>query len=165
MGNDIDNGKSGKIDKKAKVELEIPDAMKGGDNARLLIQEFRKDDKVSNNNMELSKYVVQEGMQNEDKISFFTEFKDMDDVLRMNTIEAFNQASLLCIRKISKKWMDKILDLNKNIYAEHSRTHKRNMVSLQRKREDAYVKILSSDSSDSGVVPTGIRKFFGVGKK
>lgn len=40
--------------------------------------------------------------------------------------------------------------------------HMINMATKGRRREDSYTKILSSDSSDSGV-SSGVRKFFGLG--
>src|SRR2546426_132100 len=159
----IDNG-NGKDTPKDTQELEIPEIMVVGNRAEDLVNRLRDETKLNNNSVSLDRYHVMNGMQNEEKISFFTEFINDDDVLRVNTIEAFNQVSLLCIRKTSDKNRQRIEQLNKNIYNHHVHTHKTNMVSKARKREDAYVKILSADSSDSGVAPTGLKKFFGLGK-
>jgi len=147
-------------------QLVIPSVMNLDAGGKQVLQDLRQDLKASQNQtVDLSKYYVMEGMQNKDKLDFFTELINDDDTLRMNTIEAFNNVSILCIRKTSPHNMQKIIDLNKAVYQEHVRTHKTNMVSKGRARENAYVKILSSDSSDSGVVPTGIKKFFGIGGK
>lgn len=133
------------------------------DDAQKLVQKLREETKLNQNAISLDKYHVMSGMQDEEKIPFFTELINDDDVARMNTIEAYNEVSLLCIRKTSPKNMERIKQLNKDIYIGHVKTHKRNMVSKGRQRENSYTKILSADSSDSGVVPTGIRKFFGIG--
>lgn len=148
------------------IPIEIPVIMANADGAKELINKLREETKASQQNtISLDKYHVTEGMQNEEKIPFFTEFTSDDDVLRINTIEAYNTVSLLCIKKASEKNMKRIQQLNKDIYDAHAKTHKRNMVSKLRKREDAYIRILSADSSDSGAIPTGFKKFFGIGGK
>lgn len=133
--------------------------------AEQLVQKLREEARTQEKTVDLSKYAVMEGMQNYDKVDFFTEFVNDDDVLRMNTIEMFVKVSPYTIRKTSAKNREKINSLLKEVYVAHVQTHKRNMVSKSRKREDAYTRILASESSDSGVVPTGIRKFFGIGGK
>ena len=155
----IDNGNG----HSSKQELVIPDIMQGGQQAVSVVEQFRSDMQKSNRGVDLSKYYVMEGMQNKDKLNFFTEFENSDDVLRMNTIEMYVTVSPMIIRKTSVANMARIKTLLKDVYTGHVETHKTNMVSNNRKREDAYVRILSSDSSDSGVVPTGFKKFFGVG--
>lgn len=149
----IDNG-NGK-------DAETPEIMKGDTTAVGLIEQFRNDVQRTNRNVDLSKYYVMEGMQNKDKLDFFTEFEDTDDVLRMNTIQQYVTIAPLIVRK--SKNMEKIKTLLQDVYVGHVNTHKTNMVSKNRAREEAYVRILSSDSSDSGVTATGFRKFFGVG--
>lgn len=151
---DIDNGKDTE---------EIPEIMSGNTEAVGMIEQFKNDIARSNRNVDLSKYYVMEGMQNKDKLDFFTEFIDDDDVLRMNTIEMYVTVAPLIIRKASQQSRKKITDLLNNVYVGHVKTHKTNMVSKERKREITYRDILSSDSSDSGVVSTGFKKFFGVG--
>lgn len=142
--------------------LDTPEIMTGDNRAVSIVEQFRSDIQKSNRAGEMSKYIVMEGMQNKDKLDFFTEFIDDDDVLRMNTIQMYVDIAPLIIRKTSEKNMDRIKELLNNVYLGHVHTHKTNMVSKQRKREESYSKILSSDSSDSGVTPTGFRKFFGV---
>ena len=104
-----------------------------------------------------------EGMQNPDKRQFFTEYINFDDVMRMNTIERYVDVAPLIIRKCSPQTKLKIDSMLKKVYHEHVEEHKENMTSLKRKREEAYTKILGADSSDSGVTPTGLKKFFGFG--
>lgn len=151
-----------------KEELKIPDIMDtsngNGSAIKEVVQDLRADMSKSNRGMELSKYAVQEGMQTKDKVPFFTQFMDFDDVLRMNTIEAFFTIAPLTVKKTSESNMKRITQMLQDVYIGHRDTHKINMTSLDRKREDAYVKILSSDSSDSGTVPSGFKKFFGLGK-
>lgn len=156
MGKQIDDGKA---------TILLPEIMQGNNNAVALIQEYRNDIVKNRPQTDQSKYQVMEGMQNKDKVPFFTEFINFDDILRMNTIEMFGTVSPYIIRKTSEDNMKKIIALNKVVYTGHVETHKINMVSLERKREESYTKILSSDSSDSGNVPTGFRKFFGMGAK
>ncbi len=152
--------------KKKKEDIIIPEIMSSNNsNMQEVVKELKQDMSRSNRGMELSKYQVQEGMQNKDKVPFFTEFRDFDDVLRMNTIEAFVVITPLIIRKTSEKNMTRIQNMLNAVYIGHRDTHKTNMTSLNRKREEAYVKILSSDSSDSGAIPSGFRKFFGIGGK
>lgn len=151
--------------KKEDEKIIVPPIMADNNSSAVdMVKELRQDMSRSNRGMELSKYQVQEGMQSKDKVSFFTHYLNFDDVLRMNTIESFVDISPLIIRKTSTKNMDRIKIMLTNVYIKHVDNHKTNMTSLERKREDAYVKILSSDSSDSGTVPTGIKKFFGIGK-
>lgn len=152
-------------DGNGRQQLEIPQIMTGDKTVVGVIQDFRNDMQRSNRSVEMSKYVSMEGMQSRDKVDFFTEFTNDDDVLRMNTIQSFVTIMPLTIRKTSDKNMIKIKGLLNDVYTGHVNTHKTNMVSKNRKREESYVKILSSDSSDSGVVPTGIKKFFGIGGK
>lgn len=148
---------------KDKDNDDVPDIMSGGHQATAMIEQFKNDITRSKGNVDLSKYYVMEGMQNKDKLDFFTEFIDDDDVLRMNTIEMYVTVAPLIIRKTSDKSMAKINKLLQDVYTGHIHTHKTNMVSKERKREITYRDILSSDSSDSGVVSTGFKKFFGVG--
>lgn len=141
---------------------DIPPIMTGDNKAVELIEAFRNDALKTNRDTSWSKYLVMEGMQNKDKIDFFTEFVNDDDVLRMNTIQMYIDIAPLIIRKTSEKNMLKIKTLLNGVYALHVMTHKTNMVSKNRKREDSYNKILSSDSSDSGIPSSGFKKFFGV---
>lgn len=152
--------------KKKHEDIVIPPIMASNNNNMVeVVKELKQDMSRSNRGMELSKYQVQEGMQNKDKVPFFTEFTDFDDVLRMNTIEAFVTIAPLIIKKTNPKNLEKIKTMLNEVYIGHRDTHKTNMTSLHRKREDAYVRILASDSSDSGVMPTGFKKFFGIGGK
>ena len=163
------NGKAGENIQLEKEELKIPaimDTSNGNGSAmQEVVKDLRSDMSKSNRGMELSKYAVQEGMQVKEKVPFFSEFTNFDDVLRMNTIEAFVTIAPLIIRKTSTHNMEKIVTMLNNVYIGHRDTHKTNMTSLNRKREEAYVKILASDSSDSGVMPSGFKKFFGIGGK
>lgn len=143
---------------------DVPIILAGNGNAEKLVERLREETRATEKTVDLSKYYVMEGMQNIDKVKFFSDFENRDDVLRMNTIEAFVNVAPLVIRKTSTKNMEKIEKLLNDVYSGHVDTHKINVVSLARGRESAYTKILSSDSSDSGVVPTGLKKFFGIGK-
>lgn len=145
-----------------KQEEELPSIMIDANQAQQLVQSIQKDNMVGNNQADLSRYLVMEGMQNEEKIPFFTELLSFDDTLRMNTIEAYVNIAPLIIRKTSEKNMVKINNLLQSVYLGHVRGHKRNMVSLKRQRESAYVRILSTDTTDN-IGSTGLQKFFGVG--
>lgn len=164
----VDNG-NGKTNKneivKSEQSLDIPEVMRGDDNTNSIISALQNDMRVSSiQNTDLSKYLVMEGMQNDSKISFFTEFINDDDVLRCNTIEQYITVAPLIIRKTSKSAFNKVQVLMQDVYGKHVKTHKRNMVSKQRKRESAYTKILSNDTIDTyATVPTGVKKFFGIG--
>lgn len=148
----IDNGK----------DKDTPEIMTGDNKAVAIIESFRSDMQRSNIKQETSKYLVMEGMQNKDKIDFFTEFTNDDDILRMNTIQMYVDIAPLIIRKTSTNNMLRITALLNGVYDKHVMTHKTNMVSKNRKREESYNKILSSDSSDSGIPSSGFKKFFGV---
>lgn len=153
-------------DKKNKQELEsIPDVMKGDEGTNVLLNDLRNDLRVSSiQNQDMSKYLVMEGMQNDSKISFFTEFVNDDDVLRCNTIEQYITVAPLIVRKTSQKSFDKIQSLMIDVYGKHVKTHKRNMVSKQRKREQSYTRILSNDMVDTYQQQiSGAKKFFGIG--
>ena len=137
-----------------------------GENSTIMfaVKSLKQEMNVSRQQTDLSKYVVMEGMQNSDKVDFFTEFIDFNDAIRMNTIERYIKIAPLIIRK-SKK-IDQVKAMMQEVYGEHVKEHKRNMTSLKRKREEAYTKILGADSSDSGVIaPTGLKRFFGVGRQ
>lgn len=139
----------------------IPEIMTG-QNALEKIQEYRDDIVRNRPAMDRTKFEVMEGMQNEEKLDFFTEFIDDNDVLRMNTIESFVVIAPLIVKKASPETKKRIEKLMQDVYIGHVKTHKRNMVSKQRQREHSYTKILSHDTTEE-VVPTGIKKFFGIG--
>ena len=134
-------------------------------NTQQIAGEIKNQINASKQGIDLTKYQVMVGMQDPDKRQFFTEYENRDDVLRMNTIERYVDIAPLIIRKCSPDVKAKIDTLMKKVYHEHVEEHKENMSALKRGRESAYVKILSSESSDSGAVPTGFRKFFGIGSK
>lgn len=139
----------------------IPDIMTG-QTALEKIQEYRDDIVRNRPAMDRTKFEVMEGMQNEEKLDFFTEFVDDNDVLRMNTIEAHVTIAPLIVKKASPETKARITQLMKDVYIGHVKTHKRNMVSKHREREHSYTKILSHDTTEE-VIPTGVRKFFGIG--
>lgn len=143
-------------------ELDTPAIMQGDKTAVAVIQEYRDDIIKNRAQLDTTKFAVMEGMQNEEKVPFFTEFENFDDVLRMNTIEAFVDLAPKVVKKTSDKNRDKIALLLQNTYINHVKTHKRNMVSNGRKRENAYVKILSNDTTEP-LPQTGFKKFFGIG--
>lgn len=143
---------------------DTPDIMKGGSRMEQLLTGVRNDIAISKNKGDLTRYQVTEGMQNEEKLPFFTEFIDDDDVQRMNTIEAFITFAPLIIRKTSEKNRTRINLLLNNTYGQHVKTHKRNMTSKGRAREDAYIKILSGDFNVTEKPARGFEKFFGVKK-
>lgn len=149
---------------KQEEKEELPAIMQNTDATQKAVSELKDAITRPKNSFELSRYQTMEGMQNPEKDSYFTEYIDVDDVLRMNTIEAFVNASMLPIKKISDKQRVKVEGLLRTMYVEHVKTHKRNMSSLNRKRETAYVKILSNDMGEVPV-STGIQKFLGVGRK
>lgn len=149
---------------KQEEQQEIPAIMQANADTQKAVSELKDAITRPRNSFELSRYQTMEGMQNPDKDSYFTEYIDFDDVLRMNTIEAFVNASILPIKKINVGQKQKIEVLLRNMYVEHVRTHKRNMSSLKRKRETAYVKILSNDMGEQ-IPSTGIQKFLGVKRK
>lgn len=141
-----------------------PDIMNNPEIVAKAVSELKDAVSKPRNSFELSRYQTMEGMQNPEKDSYFTEYIDFNDVLRMNTIEAFVSASMLPLKKISKEKRTKIQNLLERMYIEHVKTHKRNMSSLKRKRETAYVQILSSDMGETPT-STGLQKFLGIGKK
>lgn len=146
----------------AKDKEVVPDIM-SGQTALEKIQEYRDDIVRNRPAMDRTKFEVMEGMQNEEKNRFFTEFIDDNDVLRMNTIEAYVTIAPLIIRKCSPSTKKRIEELMEKVYVGHVKTHKINMVSKHREREHSYTKILSHDTTEE-VVPTGIKKFFGFGR-
>lgn len=143
-------------------DKEVPDIMTG-QTALEKIQEYRDDIVRNRPAMDRTKFEVMEGMQNEEKLDFFTEFIDDNDVLRMNTIEAFVNIAPLVVKKCSQDTKERIGRLMQSVYIGHVKTHKRNMVSKLRQREKSYTKILSHDTTEE-VVPTGIKKFLGFGR-
>lgn len=147
-----------------KENEDIPMIMIDGQTAMQLVQKIQKDNAMSQQSADLSRYLVMEGMQNEEKIPFFTELTDFDDVLRMNTIEAYVNIAPLIIRKTTENNFKKINLLLQTVYMGHVKGHKRNMVSHKRERESAYVKILASAGEDV-IGSSGLQKFFGVGGK
>ena len=134
-------------------------------NIQQIAGEIKNQISASKQGIDLTKYQVMEGMQNPEKRQFFTEYENRDDVLRMNTIERYVDIAPLIVRKCSPAVREKINTLMKKVYHEHVEEHKENMSALKRGRESAYIRILSAESSDSGSVPTGFRKFFGIGNK
>lgn len=149
---------------KEKEKEDTPEIMQGNDTTQKAVIELKDAVNRPRNSADLSRYQTMEGMQNPEKDSYFTEYINFDDVLRMNTIEAFVASAMLPLKKCSPETRKKVETLLKNMYVEHVKTHKRNMSSLQRKRETAYVRILSSDSNEQSI-STGFQKFFGVSRK
>lgn len=153
-----------KEDKPKDITDETPDIMKSNDDTKKAVSELKDAITRPRNSFDISRYQTMEGMQNPEKDSYFTEYINFDDVLRMNTIESFVNASTLPLKKCSPATRKKVDALLTRMYVEHVKTHKRNMSSLLRKREDAYVRILSNDTGDSPV-STGLQKFLGVSRK
>lgn len=145
-----------------KENEDIPVIMVDGAQAQLLVDRIQQDNMIGQQQADLSRYLVMEGMQNEEKVPFFTEFVDFDDVLRINTIEAYVNIAPLIMRRTTEKNMKKITALLDKVYMGHVKGHKRNMVSLDRKREEAYIRILSTETADN-IGSSGLQKFFGVG--
>lgn len=145
-----------------KAQSDIPVIMTGA-NAIEKIQEYRDDIVRNKPAMDRTKFEVMEGMQNPDKVPFFTEFIDDNDVLRMNTIESYVVIAPLIVKKCSDDTRNRIDALMQKVYSGHVKTHKTNMVSKNRKRETAYTKILSHDTTEE-IAPTGIKKFLGIGR-
>ena len=140
----------------------IPEIMTGV-GAVAKIQELRDDIVRSKPQLDRTKFEVMEGMQNPDKVAFFTEFIDDNDVLRINTIESYVTIAPLIVKKAPPQTIEKIAQLMIKVYDGHVQDHKTNMTSKGRGREIAYTKILSHDTTEE-IVPTGIKRFFGFGK-
>lgn len=148
---------------KEQLEQTLPSVMQSNEQTVQVIKSLKEELTRPRNNADLSRYQTMEGMQNPDKKDFFTEYTNDDDVLRMNTIEAFTTVAPLIIRKTPKKNLDKIAMLMETVYIKHVSTHKINMTSKNRKREEAYVRILANDTTEES--PSGFEKFFGVKRK
>lgn len=158
----MSNGKVSKAE--IQEETLLPAVMQSNDVTQRVVSDLKDAISRPRNNADLSRYQVMEGMQNEEKIPFFTEFINDDDVLRMNTIEAYAMIVPKIVRKTSEKNRLRIQQLMNDVYIEHVKTHKRNMTSKSRGRESAYTKILANESQEQ-IVPSGLTKFFGVGGK
>src|SRR5574341_1754440 len=140
-------------------ELVLPAIMQGNQATVDIVKELKNDIQRPRNNADLSRYMVMEGMQNEDKVPFFTEFINDDDVLRMNTIEAYAKIVPMIVHKTSDRNRNRIEKLMNDVYIEHVKTHKRNMTSKHRGRELAYTKILANAGQDLNPTSSLATKF------
>lgn len=155
-----DNGKT----KQTQEEIVIPALLQTNANVEGIAQQIRRDINSSKGQQDTSKYLVMEGMQNPQKVPFFTEYQNVDDVMRMNTIEMYAVMNIHITRKINPKFADKLNAFYKDAYQGHIDSHKTNMASLARGRETAYTKILANDSG-SEQMSSGWQKFLGFGNK
>lgn len=151
----VDNGRT---------KLDEPAILANADAMQSVASELRKAMSANMNQNDLSKYLVMDGMQDFEKVSFFTEFKDFDDVLRMNTIQMFVKLAPTMVKRTSEKSAKRINGLLFDVYSNHVETHKVNMTSLNRKREKAYVDILRMDGGE-GTNNSVASRFFGGGKQ
>lgn len=154
-----DNGKTDN-----KQELVIPAIMQSNQNVENIANQLKRDMSASRNNVDSTKFQVMEGMQNKDKVGFFTEYTNFDDVMRMNTIEMYGIINIKITRKINPKFKDRLDMFYKDVYDGHSVGHKINMSALNRGREMSYTKILSNDNTEQSV-SKGWERFFGIGGK
>lgn len=157
-----DNG-NGKV-KQTQNEIVIPALLQTNANVEGIAQQIRRDINSSKGQQDTSKYLVMEGMQNPQKVPFFTEYQNVDDVMRMNTIEMYAVMNIHITRKINPKFKDKLQLFYSDAYKGHIDSHKTNMASLNRGREMAYMKILSNDNGENAV-SSGWQKFLGFGNK
>lgn len=88
-----------------------------------------------------TKFTITRDMNTYDMLNWFTRYKNFDDVLRMNTIEAMIE--LFGVVYGNNEAVKKIT----NVFKMHVIQHKVNMTSLQSKRETAIVNMLRGDNS------------------
>src|SRR5574342_1381297 len=100
-------------------QILLPAIMQGNEQTVNIVKELKNDIQRPRNNADLSRYMVMEGMQNEDKVPFFTEFINDDDVLRMNTIEAYAKIVPMIVHKTSDRNRQRIQTLMNDVYTEH----------------------------------------------
>lgn len=144
---------------------QTPLIMQNSEEGREIAKELRNELRNTSRTQDLSRYYVMEGMQNEEKKAFFTEYTKFDDVLRMNTIEMYMILAPKIIRKSNQKTRDNIDKLLQDVFKGHVDTHKRNMASLNRKREQAYINILRGESEIINQSPRAIDRLLGMGKR
>lgn len=156
----VDNGKTQLAEQEKTISLF------DSEGAKQIASELRNELRGQPQAGDLSKYLTMEGMQSEDKVDFFTQFVNTDDVLRMNTIQMFVKLAPMIVKTTSKANRIRINQLLNDVYGEHVYTHKVNMTSLNRLREKAYVDILRNDGGGD-VAPNFANRLFGVkgGKK
>jgi len=150
------NGKKSKRDKPMMVS--VGEQIKtGASKEALAVLKAIDNTMKGNTEIERTKFTIAHGLQDDEKVPHFTEYRDFDEVLRMNKIEMWAKIAPLVYG--DTETTRKVLD----IFKHHIDSHKRNMRSYKRQGEKAIVDILRADT---GNVPEAsfMKKFTGVSK-
>ena len=106
---------------------------------------------------ERTKFTIAHGLQDDDKVHHFTEYRNWKEENQLNKLELFVELMPIVFPKN---------DTTKEVLAvfkKHVEQHKRNMRSYMRKGEKAIVDILRADNGQLAE-PSWVKKFSGVGK-
>lgn len=149
---DKNNGKTKTVKEK------IPDLLKitQSNENNSLLKDIRNSIR-GNTAEEKTKFSIAEGLQDFEKVPHFTEYRDFNEVLRMNKLEMWIKLAPAVFGNTERN--QAIL----NVFADHRDQHKINMRSFERKGEKAIVDILRADSGEVPEV-SGLKKFTGIGK-
>lgn len=132
---------------------EEKDMLKDEDNIGKKLEQLKQVLKGQETN--LDKYHILESMADENKLDFFTQFMDFDDILRMNKIQMWIKLAPVVFGDTENNRA--VL----GVFGYHVKQHKQNMTSLNRARETAIVKALAGDTTTREEV-SGVKKFVGA---
>lgn len=126
--------------------------------AKQTLSEIKNMLRGGNSAEEKTKFSIAEGLQDNEKVPHFTEYRNFDELQQMNQIEMYVELAPFVFGDSPR--VKAVLD----VFTKHVKQHKINMRSYERKGEKAIVDILRNDSGEIGKETSGWKKFTGVGR-